>query len=58
MKQSKNVNISAEDTVQIIIRGVPKTIHNEFKAACAIKNTTIRARIIELMQTDVKAHRK
>jgi len=36
---------SADDTVQIIIRGVPKTVHSEFKAACAMRNTTIRARL-------------
>jgi|GEM_PF-2054466 hypothetical protein len=31
---------SAEDTVQILIRAVPKSIHNEFKAVCVIGNTT------------------
>jgi len=48
----------AEDTVQMIIRAVPKNIHSEFKAACAMRDTTIRARIIELMQADVKARKK
>ena len=44
---------SAEDTVQILIRAVPKSIHSEFKAVCVMRNTTIRARLIELMKTDV-----
>jgi hypothetical protein len=33
----------------MIIRG---TVHSEFKAACAMRNTTIRARLIELMKAD------
>ena len=52
MKTDKTTNISAEDTAQVIIRGVPKAIHRDFKAACAAKDTTIRARIIELMKLD------
>ena len=37
--------IKSADTAQMIIRGVPKTVHSEFKAACAMRNTTIRARL-------------
>jgi len=48
----KTPNKSGEDTVQMIIRAVPKSIHRDFKAACAAKDTTIRARIIELMKAD------
>ncbi|HPD57895.1 MAG TPA: hypothetical protein PKW17_11690 [Smithellaceae bacterium] len=50
----KTPNKSGEDTVQMIIRAVPKSIHRDFKAACAAKDTTIRARIIELMKLDAK----
>ena len=52
--------IKSADTVQMIIRGVPKTVHSEFKAACAMRNTTIRARLIELMKADAwqQQHKK
>ncbi len=46
---------SAEDTVQMIIRDIPKSVHRDFKASCASKDTTIRARIIELMKADIKS---
>jgi hypothetical protein len=36
----------------MLIRTVPKSIHSEFKAVCVMRNTTIRARLIELMKAD------
>jgi len=52
---AKTPIISADDTntVQMIIRAVPKNIHRIFKACCAAKDKTMRDRIIELMTADV-----
>ena len=53
MKTAKTPIKSAdEETVQVIIQGVPKSVHGGFKACCAAKNRTMRDRIIELMKLD------
>jgi len=49
----KMASKAEDDTVQMIIRGVPRSVHREFKACCAAKGKTIRARIIETMKADV-----
>lgn len=58
MKPIKMPKKAAEETTTMIIRDVPKDVHRSFKARCATVGTSIRARIIELMQTDIQAKTK
>ncbi len=44
---------------QLIIKDIPDTLRNEFKAICAKKGTTMKAEIIKFIEEEVeKAARK